>query len=169
MLPLTIKQDDLLSLRQTNAEVLNYLLQDRNRTYHVASLHGKRLTEEGLLRKVASMEIRVLIDAGAYILEMDNRSLVKAWLDIDTQSKGAVFFGADNRAWVQYRGGKIVPLLATPFADNLDECLVYLDEAHTRGVDLKLPQNARGALTLALGQTKDHTVQGKLTAIHRPE
>jgi hypothetical protein len=42
----------------------------------------------------------------------------------------------------------------------MDRCLVYLDEAHTRGTDLKLPLDARGALTLALHQTKDHTVQG---------
>jgi hypothetical protein len=169
MLPLNIKQDDLPSLRQTNAEVLTYVLQGRNRQYILAARQGKRLTEEGLLRRIAEMKIRILIDAGAYILEMDNRTLVGAWLGIDTQAKGAVYFGADNRAWVQYRGGKeVVPLLATPFAENLDECLVYIDEAHTRGIDLKLPQEARGALTLALGQTKDHTVQGKLTTINRP-
>lgn len=163
MLPLTIKQDDLPSLRQTNAEVLTYLLQDRNRQYNLAAWRGKRLTEEELLRRIETMGIRILIDAGAYILEMDNRSLVKAWLDIDTQAKGAVYFGADNRAWVQYRGGKeTVPLLATPFAENFDECLVYIDQAHARGIDLKLPQNARGALTLALGQTKDHTVQAAM-------
>lgn len=55
---------------------------------------------------------------------------------------------------------KKVPLVATPFADNLAQCLVFLDEAHCRGTDLKLPQSAKGALTLALGQTKDQTVQG---------
>lgn len=116
------------------------------------------------------MEIRILIDAGAYILEMDNQTLIRAWLDIDTQAKGAVYFGADNRAWVQYRGGKeVVLLLATPFAEKLDECLVYIDEAHTRGIDLKLPQKARGGLTLALGQTKDHTMQGKLIADYNPD
>ncbi|KAF4631564.1 hypothetical protein G7Y89_g6567 [Cudoniella acicularis] len=163
MLPLNIKQDDLPSLRQTNAEVLTYVLQGRNRQYNLAAWQGKRLTEEELLRRIAGMEIRILIDAGAYILEMDNRTLVRAWLDIDVQAKGAVYFGADNRAWVQYRGGKeVVPLLATPFAENLDECLVYIDEAHTRGIDLKLPQKARGALTLALGQTKDHTMQAAM-------
>ncbi|KAH0566486.1 hypothetical protein GP486_000104 [Trichoglossum hirsutum] len=162
MLPLTIRQDDLPGLRQTNAEVLAYLLQKRNRGYEPAAWNGKRLTEEGLLRRIETLEIRILIDAGAFILEMDNYSLVNAWLNIDKRAKGAVYFGADNRAWVQYRGGKkAVPLLATPFAENLDEFLVYLDEAHTRGIDLKLPQHARGALTLALGQTKDHTVQGK--------
>jgi hypothetical protein len=167
MLPLTIKQDDLPSLSQTNAEVLTYLLQRRNRRYSLAASQGKRLTADGLLRRIMGMGIRILIDAGAYILQMDNLNLVKAWLDIDTKAHGAVYFGADNRAWVQYRGGKqSVPLLATPFAENLDECLVYLDEAHTRGVDLKLPQTACGALTLALGQTKDHTVQGTTIFFH---
>lgn len=131
MLPLNIKQDDLPGLCQTNAEVLTYLLQNRNRHFCLAAHHGKRLTEEEL------------------ILEMDNSTLVRKWLMIDTEPKAAVYFGADNRAWVQYRGGKdIVPLLATPFAENLDDCLVYIDEAHTRGVDLKLPLRARGALTL---------------------
>ena len=169
-LPLNIKQDDLLSLRQTNAEVLTYVLQGRNRQYNLAAWQGKRLTEEELLRRIAGMEIRILIDAGAYILEMDNHTLIRVWLDIDTQAKGAVYFGADNRAWIQYRGGKdVVPLLATPFAENLDECFMYIDEAHTRGTDLKLSQKARGALTLALGQTKDHTMQGKLTVVDRPE
>jgi hypothetical protein len=96
--------------------------------------NGARLSEELLLRNIASQGIRVSIDAGACILEMDNRSFVKMWLDIDTQAHAAVYFGSDdNRAWVQYRGGKEpVPLLATPFADNLEQCPVYLDKAHTR-------------------------------------
>jgi hypothetical protein len=55
--------------------------------------------------------------------------------------------------------------LASTFADDLSECLVYLDEAHTRGTDLKLPPRAVGALTLGLGQTKDHTVQGWFSII----
>lgn len=163
MLPLTIKQDDLPSLLQTNAEVLTYMLQPSNRQYNLAARGGKRLTEQELLQTISGMEIKILIDAGAYILEMDNHTLVKAWLDMYPRAKAAVYFGDDNRAWVQYKAGKNpVPLLATPFAENLDDCLVYIDEAHTRGIDLKLPQRARGALTLALGQTKDHTMQGKL-------
>ncbi|KAF2797566.1 hypothetical protein K505DRAFT_358267 [Melanomma pulvis-pyrius CBS 109.77] len=163
MLPLTIRQDDLPSLHQTNAEVLAYLLQDRNREYHLAARGGRRLSERDFLEQLKKKDIRVLIDAGAYILEMGNEALVTAWLEIHHGPQAAVFFGADNRAWVQYRGTKnSVPLLATAFVDNLDNCLVYIDEAHTRGIDLKLPQGARGALTLALGQTKDHTVQAAM-------
>jgi hypothetical protein len=162
MLPLTIRQGDLPSLHQTNAEVLTYLLQDRNRVYHVAARGGRRLSEKEFLEQLRAKRIRILIDAGACILEMGNEDLVKAWLDVDSEAVAAVYFGADNRAWVRYRGGKAsVPLLATALAGNLHKCLVYLDEAHTRGVDLQLPHDARGALTLAIGQTKDHTVQGK--------
>jgi len=83
MLPLTIKQQDLRGLAHTNAEVLTYLLQERSRQYIVAADHlGKRLSEEELLRRISKMGIGVLIDAGAQILEMDNMTLAKAWLEI---------------------------------------------------------------------------------------
>ncbi|KAL7621053.1 hypothetical protein AAE478_008365 [Parahypoxylon ruwenzoriense] len=165
MLPLTIHQDDLPSLRQTSAEVLSYLLQSRNRGYRVTrDTRGRRFTEAYLLQKLRDEGIRVLIDAGAYILEMDNKTLAQTWLGIDIQAKAAVYFGQDNRAWVLYRGEakSEVPLIATPFVDNLSECVVYLDQAHTRGVDLKFPSDAHGALTLALKQTKDYTMQAAM-------
>lgn len=106
----------------------------------------------------------MLIDAGAQILEMDNLSLAKAWLKVDPEAPAAVYFTAENKPFVVYRHGSKIPLLASPFANNLGDCLVYLDEAHTRGTDLKMPANARGALTLGLGQTKDQTVQGPYTS-----
>lgn len=160
LLPLTIEQHDLGSLAHTNADVLTYLLQPRNRGYVLAARNGERFSEEMLLYKVKELGIRVLIDAGAQILEMDNLTLVKNWMRVDTKAKAALYFNADNKPFIVYRSGKQVPLLASSFADDLRECVVYLDEAHTRGTDLKLPSNARGALTLGLAQTKDHTVQG---------
>lgn len=164
LLPLTIKQDDLPSLSQTNAEVLSYLLEKRNRRYERLADHsGRRLTEYGLLKRLSQTKIRILIDAGAFVLEMKNHEVAKEWLKLDTFSPAAIFFNEENKAMVLSRGSKKpVPLLATPYAENLAECLVYLDEAHTRGTDLKLPQNAYGALTLALNQTKDHTVQAAM-------
>lgn len=99
LLPLTIRQDDLPSLVQTNAEVLSYLLQPRNRHYYCAAYNGIRMTERGLLHKLSKENIWVLIDAGAYILELDNQALISAWLEINTQAKAGVYFGPDNRAW----------------------------------------------------------------------
>lgn len=161
ILPLTIKQEDLPGLSHTNAEVLTYLLQQRSRQYVLAAdYRGRHLSELDLLEMISTMGIRILIDVGAQVLEMDNLSLVKEWLRVDPERPAAVYFNAENKPFVYYRRGHQMPLLASPYADNLSDCLVYLDEAHTRGTDLKMPADACGALTLGLGQTKDHTVQG---------
>lgn len=167
VLPLTIKQDDLSGLAHTNAEVLTYLLHDRNRAYTLAGskayINGrpiyKRMTEEDLLRKLCRMKIRVLIDSGATILEMTNVTLARIWLDIDTEALAAVYFDEENKATVLSRSNRKIPLLASPYAEYLSGCVVYLDESHTRGTDMKFPPDARGAVTLSLGQTKDQTVQ----------
>lgn len=166
VLPLTIKQDDLKGLAHTNAEVLSYLLHPRSRAYSLAGfrevLNGRaiyrRMSEPELLRKLCIKRIRILIDAGALILEMTNVELVRIWLDIDHEAAAAIYFDED-KAMMLTRAGRKTPLLASPYADDLTSCLVYLDESHTRGTDMKFPPDARGAVTLSLGQTKDHTVQ----------
>lgn len=161
MLPLTIKQHDLPTLTHTNAEVLAYLLEKRNLGYVVAAdANGHHISEVSFLRMLYQRQIRVLIDAGAQILEMDNLTLCKAWLEVDNEAPAAVYFDDTNKPLVVYKNGHRLPLLASPYADDLADCLVYLDEAHTRGTDLKISPYAIGALTLGLGQTKDHTVQG---------
>ena len=190
MLPLTIKQQDLPRLSHTNAEVLTYLLHPRNRAYQViADDEQRRLTERGFLKMLGARRCRLLIDAGAQILEMDNQTLVNTWMEIEYTAPAALYFDeATGKPWIAHRGGRRTPLIASTYADDLKDCLVYIDEvglrylqvscatakhavggmymlttysqAHTRGTDLKLPVNACGALTLGLGQTKDHTVQG---------
>ncbi|KAF1962412.1 hypothetical protein CC80DRAFT_400484 [Byssothecium circinans] len=180
-LPMTIKQNDLPKLAYTNAEVLSYLLLPRNRRYiRMVNQHG-RFSEVDLVNKLFNPydkfvrddytgefnpdpkeRIRVLIDAGAQILEHDNISLVKAWLKVDRMAAAAVFFDSDHRPWVLYRKGTRIPLVASPFAESLDECVVYLDESHCRGTDLKLPPNARAALTLGPHVTKDALVQAAM-------
>ena len=161
MLPLTITQDDLPGLLHTSASVLTTLLQSRNRQYVLAAnARGRHISELDFLSMVSNMGIQVLIDAGAMILELDNLSLAKEWLTLFPKPRAAIYFDEENKAWVRYRNGNQVPFLASPFVDDLRECLVYIDEAHTRGTDLKLPASARGALTLGPGITKDATVQG---------
>ncbi|KAL2063392.1 hypothetical protein VTL71DRAFT_5197 [Oculimacula yallundae] len=166
MLPLTIQQHDLQGLAHTNAEVLTYLL--RNRRYVLAAnILGRHISETELLHKIFEAKgprIRVLIDAGAQILEMENADLVRAWLDIDLEAQAGVYFDENSKPMVIYRNNyaRRTPLVATPFVDDLSGCLVYMDQAHTRGTDLKLPADARGALTLGIDQSKDHTVQAAM-------
>lgn len=130
MLPLNIEQHDLPSLSHTNAEVLTYLLQPRNRRYFLAAHgDGRRLTEVELLGRLKLGKIRILIDAGAQVLELDNLSLVRQWLQVDHEAPAAVYFDSGNKAMVVYRNEAKVPLVASPFAENLGDALLYLDEA----------------------------------------
>jgi hypothetical protein len=58
LLPLTIQQRDLPDLVHTNAEVLTYLLQPRNRRYILTThTNGKRYSEIDLLRRLDSESI----------------------------------------------------------------------------------------------------------------
>ena len=127
LLPLNIVQNDLPGLIHTSAGVLTSLLQPRNREYLPASdSRGRRLSERALLHKLKDHGIRMLLDAGAQILELDNISLARTWLEVDPEAEAAVFFGEDERARVVYRDGKSQPLAASPFNDNLGACVVYL-------------------------------------------
>ncbi|TLD22632.1 hypothetical protein E2P81_ATG07825 [Venturia nashicola] len=162
-LPLGISQHDLPSLVHTSAEVLSYFLQPRNRRYEVLrDINGRRLPEIGMLRKLNQLSIRVLIDTGATILEMSNSEVARNWLDIDTEANAAVYFDSQNRAIVLFRQGKSEQLAATPFAEDLTDLIVYIDHSHSRGIDMKLPANARAAVTLGVSLQKDALVQGAM-------
>ncbi|PVH96294.1 hypothetical protein DM02DRAFT_687922 [Periconia macrospinosa] len=163
ILPLTIEQHDLPSLAHTSAEVLTYLLQPRNRNYYVAEKYpGHRMTEFDLLCHFQKLRIRVLLDAGAQILEMSNEQVARTWLDIDKTAPAAVYFNDNDVAVVRYRQGTTIPLLVSPFAEDLSEVLVYIDESHCRGTDLMLPDYSRGALTLGMSLQKDTLIQSAM-------
>ncbi|KAG9185573.1 hypothetical protein G6011_06904 [Alternaria panax] len=180
-LPLLVQQQDLPQLAHTNAEVPYYLLAPRNQSYvRMTFTNGARWTEIGLIKNLASPyrhtpnsghysnglrqegRIRILIDAGAQVLEHSNKDFAKAWLDADYEAAAAVYFDNDHRVWVLYRTGRRVPLVASPFVNDLDRCVVYLDESHCRGTDIKFPPGARAALTLGQHLTKDALVQAAM-------
>lgn len=174
-LPLLIQQADLPELAHTNAEVPYYLMAARNQRYVLMRhLNGQRWTELDLIANLVNPfnvsktsirrenSIRILLDAGAQVLEHSNRDFAKAWLQEDTDAAAAVYFDDDNRAWVLYRSNNRTPLLASPFADNLDRCVVYIDESHCRGTDLNFPVYGRAALTLGQHLTKDALVQAAM-------
>ena len=58
------------------------------------------------------------------------------------------------------KDGNCRSLTSSPLAQQLGRCVVYLDDAHTRGTDLKFPTGSRAAVTLGPKVTKDRLVQG---------
>lgn len=165
LLPTSIAQADPFKQSSTNALVLTYLLRPENKDY--ACVHGENgetCSTQDFLKLLVRQEpeIRVLLDVGAQMLELSNEGLVQYWLTLRPDVSAAVFFSEKDELVVLPRNGKPVPLVSSPFSQQLDKCIVYLDDGHTRGTDLKLPEHTRAAVTLGLKVTKDRLLQGKL-------
>ncbi|KAK6346851.1 hypothetical protein TWF696_006957 [Orbilia brochopaga] len=164
LLPTSIRQLDLPEQRHTNSLVLTNILRSENSTVIRAHEDNARLTADRMLKKIVELtpKVKVLLDVGAQILELDNWQVARKWLNHETSNDilGAVFFGNDDELLVMMKGGRVEPFLSSALSKQLDRLLVYLDEAHTRGTDLKLPIGSRAAVTLGPNLPKDKFVQG---------
>jgi hypothetical protein len=166
LLPLSVKHIHLPSQAHTNALVLQYLLQDETSVELLPPRNSASGSDaEHLLALIVRMQpdVRVFLDCGASILEQNNRQVAEAWLNMRDGHIQAVVFFHNEELSVLDRAGRVEPLQTSPFAKQLDVCLIYLDEAHTRGTDLKLPRNYRAAVTLGQGLVKDKLTQGMFT------
>ena len=159
---MSITQRDLDHQKGTSARVLAYLLKPQNDSYVVTHESGKRWSTLYFLSKIAAQrpEIRVLLDVGAQILDLSNREVAEAWLDIARDAANAIYFNDDDELMILTRHGATLPMASSPLSQRLDHCVVYLDHAHTRGTDLKFPLGSRAAVTLGPKLTKDSLVQG---------
>ena len=82
------------------------------------------------------------------------------WLGLSSDSHGAIYFNEDDEPMVLTKDGNCRSLISSPLAQRLERCVVYLDDAHTRGTDLKFPTGFRAVVTLGPKVTKDRLVQG---------
>lgn len=166
VLPLSVEQLDLPEQKHTNALVLEYLLQPENSVALMPPHVDQEVSDAKLLLDmVVAMcpPVRVILDVGAQILELGNVGVAREWLSSIPDLEGTqavVFFNKDDELSVLDRRGHIEPLQVSPYINQLDLCLVFLDEAHTRGTELKLPRDYRAAVTLGANLTKDRLVQG---------
>ncbi|RHZ68728.1 hypothetical protein CDV55_106064 [Aspergillus turcosus] len=164
LLPRSAPQRDLPQLLHTNAMVLSLLLREENQQCILAQDEGGRqLRAEQLLDLISSHDppVRVIIDVGAQILELSNRSIAQLWLSLPRSRdvEAAIFFDEHDEAVVVDREGHVEKLISSAFRQRMGMCLVFLDQHHSRGVDLKLPMHYRAAVTLGPRLTKDRLVQ----------
>ncbi|KAG8690421.1 hypothetical protein FRC11_011666 [Ceratobasidium sp. 423] len=163
LLPTSITQADPGKQLSTNALVLTFLLQPENNCYVcMRDAAGGNLNTEGFMKLLVAQipEVRVLLDVGAQVLELQNEELVRYWLGLKGDIEAAVYFNNRDELVVLPQGGTPVLLNTSPFAQRLDKCIVYLDDGHTRGTDLKLPRETRAMVTLGPKVTKDRLLQG---------
>jgi hypothetical protein len=170
LLPTSISQEDPDFVLGTNALVLQHLLQPENDHYECTEGEDcERESATAFLKRVVNQdpEIRVLLDVGAQMLELQNEELARHWLSLRPDVSAAIFFDDSDYITVVTQDGTIEPFISSPFSRQLEKCVVYLDDAHTRGTDLKLPQGMRAAVTLGPKVTKDRLVQGELMDYQR--
>ncbi|PYI28973.1 hypothetical protein BP00DRAFT_438002 [Aspergillus indologenus CBS 114.80] len=143
--PLTtgfIPQRDLPHLLHTNAMVLEILLRPENRDcIQAQSQNGQQLRAEELIRLISNQK--------QPILELTNQEVAKQWLSqtLTDDADAAIYFDDNDE------------LLSSAFCQRMERCLVFLDQQHARGVDLKLPSNYRAAVTLGPRLTNARLVQ----------
>lgn len=99
------------------------------------------------------------------MLELKNEDLVRHWLTLKKNVSAGVFFDDSDHLTVLSRDGSTQSFASSPFRQQLENCIVYLDDAHTRGTDLKLPSGYRAAVTLGPKVTKDRLVQGRVSSL----
>jgi len=164
LLPTSVSQEDPDFVLGTNALVLQYLLLPENDYYECTEgSNDERESATAFLQRLVKKdpEIRVLLDVGAQMLELRNEELARHWLTLRPDVSAAIFLNDSDHLTVVTPDGTIEPFISSPFNRQLDKCVVYLDEAHTRGTDLKLPKPMRAAVTLGPKVSKDRLVQGK--------
>jgi hypothetical protein len=93
------------------------------------------------------------------MLDMYNHDLARRWLELRPEIPAAIFF-QDDEPVVLTQDGTVESFITSPFNQQLDQCLLYLDDVHTRGTDFKLPKEFRAAVTLGPKVTKDRLLQG---------
>ena len=165
LLPLSISQKDLPELKGTNGLVLHNLLRTENNNY--LSLPNGITAMELLSRMVNKPKedpIHLLLDVGALMIELTNEQVAKQWLKLlsnynHSNIEAVVYFDDMNKLVVRDKSDRVTVLEYSPYKDTMDRCVVYLDDVHTRGTDLKIPRGKKACVTLGNGVTKDKLVQ----------
>ncbi|EIW79093.1 hypothetical protein CONPUDRAFT_107198 [Coniophora puteana RWD-64-598 SS2] len=160
LLPTYIVQKDPEHQLSTNARVLDCMLRDENDHYETFAFpDGLRFVEKLSHKRP---KIRMLLDVGAQLLDVKNKDLVDHWLHHESveDTIAAVYVDDRDELTVLHRNGHEEPLSTSHINQHLGQCIVYLDDAHTRGMDVKLPSGFRAAVTLGPKVTKDRLAQG---------
>jgi len=152
LLPLNIQQADLPELETTNVELEGVLLDPVNDFYiHLQS----DCSAANVLEKLVAGNIRVLLDCGALMLELNNEQVAEEWLRIDSTLEAIAYFNHRNVLTVRDRSGQDSDYELSYYRERLDKCGVYLDDEHTRGTDLKFPSGSKACVTIGSGLTRD--------------
>jgi hypothetical protein len=153
-LPLSVGQLNLLKHNHTNALALECLLHHlENSVALIPDQNQSSVSDaEALLEMVMGLDkpVQVILDVGALILEPNNLEVATHWLNGVPENgpiQAVVFVDDRDDICVLDRSGRVEALQISLFARQMEACYVFLDEADTRGINLRLPPQYRAAVT----------------------
>jgi hypothetical protein len=144
-LPLGVKQLDLPEQNHTNTLVLEYLLKPENSVAFEPPRKNSSVSgAQAVLEMAMDLEppIQVILDVGAQILEYTNLEVAERWLRMvpdSERTRAVVFANQNDKIYVMDQTGLVKLLQVLLFVKQLEACFVFLDKAHTRGINLRLP------------------------------
>lgn len=143
--------------------MLENLLRPENDHYEGLERH---ISAEKIIEKLVEGNIRVLLDVGAIMLQLNNEQVADEWMKQCQSIDAVVFFDSNNHLLVKNRSSsRPTQFELSPWRNRLDRCAIYLDEIHTRGTDLKIPLGTIAVVTLGKGVRKDTLAQGLFNRI----
>lgn len=154
--PWNLKQDDLVELQSANAAIVSHFMLPENHAYQ--SLEPCANASSIIESALTCTKARVLLDVGALVLE-SNGKFARAWLECSQEDVEAAVYLEGDKLVVETRNGTVQPLTLSPFEEQLGKCICFLDDIHTRGIDLKFPPGTRAVVTLGKGVTRDRLAQ----------
>ncbi|QIW97699.1 hypothetical protein AMS68_003217 [Peltaster fructicola] len=161
LFPFSLKHQVPNELQHTDALVLGHVLEETNQLAAL-SLRSDATDSQELLETICALtpSVEVILDVGALFLDRSNLDVARAWLLIRQDKQAAIYVNDEDRLYVVDTAGLIEDLRESPYLSRTGSCLVFLDEAHTRGTDIKLPNNYRAAVTVGNNLSKDKLMQG---------
>ncbi|KAL0228315.1 hypothetical protein RCL1_004458 [Eukaryota sp. TZLM3-RCL] len=151
LLPFPMVQNDLDFVLETNTKLDEVL-----RNQSVVTCDGNVLSF-----LLAHPSIHVLLDVGA-VVKLTNSEFSRAWLEQNKNPLITAVVYFENGDLVVFDGCFVHPFYDSPYSNQLNKCLVFLDDFHTRGTDLMFPANSIAALTLFRGLSRDRVAQGAM-------
>lgn len=148
LLPLAMKYYPMPNLIGTSGKVLANLY-CQNNDKDVYNFFEEKCDELKMLEKITENKIPVLLDVGALIVRMSNEEVAMKWLELNQQKnknsliEACVFFKGNDLVVMERNSDDLSSWHTTSFETSIykenmnNKCLIYLDESHCRGTDLR--------------------------------
>ena len=152
----------------SNGKMLHILSREINQKYKTIDITKTSQNPQhvilneicGFTKKPENKNTSILIDSGALLTNITNKSVAEYLLaNLDKKFQGCVYFD-DSTAKIQVLLRNYNAAIDYVNCHLLKEQLfTYLDDAHTRGTDLKFPPTANGIVTIGNDMNKDKLMQ----------